>query len=211
MSNYQGYGLPERLTLAYQRIPPRARRIWSMGSSSSELALTAIRDSHRGARHWTAFFQHTRGVRFLPGYAAGAGIRRAGLAMPLLGLDGARMAHWLDGANPRPRPRGSLGAFWGLPFMGSSSVWYDPPGTVIGWKDECSLENKELPDWFPTTGMHGPNAAWHHSAEAGWWAGGPFFAALLVGFTAGLAGQVWDQPKGYPANPPPSLNWNGKK
>jgi hypothetical protein len=114
-SQYQGYGMPERLTLAYQRIPVRVRRIWSMGSSSSDLALAAIRDGHRGANHWPVFRAHIAGWRFLPGYAAGAALRRAGLGS------------LFDPGNPKGWASSRLDAEWkSVQPTGARNEWIGP-------------------------------------------------------------------------------------
>lgn len=58
----------------------------------------------------------------------------------------------------------------------------------------------ELPDWFPTTGMRkrgGPGIDWFQGQSS-------------LGSGRGnwkLDTSVLDRPKGYPANPPPSLDW----
>ncbi len=244
-TNYQGYGLPERLTLAYQRIPPRIRSFWSMGSSSSGLALEAIRDSHRGARHWAAFGTHMAGIKFLPGYAAGAAIRHAGLAVlvgSVLDPGGGGKPWFINGRVRMDRQDNWFGPVTGL--HGPDGAWHHSAGLGAGvkvpwdnppmpkssldtpgfWAPHMGLENKELPDWFPTT---------HISAS--WWEVQPtgLFTALGIGFAGGLCGPRTEQgvkqaqwlpflvalrvlvalrqPPGYPANPPPSLNWNGPK
>jgi hypothetical protein len=94
--------LPTAIIKTYRRIPDPVRATWSMGSSTSHLALESV----AAGGGWSSFRQYSAGWKFLPTYAIGAGIRRAGLAPAVLAAapvtfgvstkDG--IPGWLDGS-----------------------------------------------------------------------------------------------------------------
>jgi hypothetical protein len=100
-------------------------------------------------------------------------------------------------------------------------MWFDPPGTSlhgpppgVAWPGTAL---KELPDWFPTTGMVSALslASVRGSGRGMWQKGGPAgknpngldwnLGSMVLG-AGDLKAFVWEK-KPYPANPPPGLNW----
>jgi hypothetical protein len=174
---------PAALTVAYRAIPPRIRRRWSLGgASTSHLAVRSI----MAGGGWAAFA--AMAVPYVSVYRREPGhwdyVKNTGL--------GGKQDTWRGPVNFAP----SLGAHGpdGAWHHSAKVPWDNPPMPKSG------MENKELPDWFPTTGT---SATWFEVQPTG------VRHIRLLDLLPLLI--TLRQPPGYPANPPPSLSWNGPK
>lgn len=68
------FAVPLYITYAYQLIPVPIRKVWGMrGDGSSHILIEA---AIRGERNlWPTFLRCCSGIRYLPGYMAGASLR----------------------------------------------------------------------------------------------------------------------------------------
>lgn len=220
--------VPLTIIRAYRHIPAGVRSVWSMGSSTSHIAETAV----AAGGGWVSFRRYSGGWRFLPTYAVGAGLRHIGLASLLLRVMPGTSGTKVPWDNPPMPKSGVRSEGWGDPFkhVGSrgepfTSPWYGSfAGSGWGGKSNwpsdlrhVSVENKELPDWFPTTGMHTPPPfLWSFSKSglgpdwmappfmgSGWFKSTPQWrpnAAMPDGIPGWIAGKMsvgsdWDTPR----------------